>query len=315
MSRHPRKNRHQSNVSRIHYVAGALLLLWLVMIIQPWKWFQDTTSFDQSVPLPEPEVKISEADFLPAEPFSTADDLKKILVAYTADPSLGPAIEKFLQRLPDLRAALAPAGKHELPVTLDVLLQDHGETEEIVQQAANVVRSQELVYQLLKKNQYDVAAMEGSDVDPMTMDSLCEDIIAYGRQHNLPVPTKAQALAMIEQDFSTNGFTRYLAENTTTRMIGMEDRSLNHLHRLVLDQIKEAMVGNPTTIPIHRLDDLNELLSRLRSELSVAKTVLKLQQCQGQRGALVIGWAHKEDTIHIMKKMRIKGAFYNTLSP
>lgn len=264
-------------------------------------------------PPPVAQMSITDKDFKNEPLESCVDQVKLLITPHVDDKELGSNVKEVLTKLPDYKVLFDKAQKVAKGLQIDVILQDHGEADQQARKDPRVIKSQLKVFHALTYGNYDVVALEGFDIDPITLDGLAHQDL----EHNFKVfGTKGsleQAREALRQDFAIWGGMKYLIQSQSLKGMGIEYYPLNQLHRKVLDDEISHVKGLKVNLAIEDLHNLGDKLSLLRSKLAVVKTVLKLRETETTRGVIVIGYGHAEDISKILQHLHISSNFFLTI--
>ncbi|MFO0702951.1 MAG: hypothetical protein U0514_03815 [Candidatus Andersenbacteria bacterium] len=161
--------------------------------------------------------------------------------------------------------------------------------------------SQAQVRTLFEREHYDVIALEGAGYDPWTFENVLADT------------AKAQGLKVEElrplmiADAPNQAWMSFILEHPEQRMIGLEDDALLALHGELLRQL--GIYGRPTT----NWTPAEVTLGSSRSEIGLAKLLIKLDQVGGKRGAIVLGNAHDQSLLQSAEWFGINARMINTV--
>jgi hypothetical protein len=106
-----------------------------------------------------------------------------------------------------------------------------------------------------------------------------------------------------------SGSLQYADAHQRVRLVSSEDMPLHDLHELILKYVPPSDPASPSTSPEGQLE---LAVSRMRSELGLAKVILVMKQIGGTRGALAIGANHLSHYDDILPEYKMTTHTYNT---
>jgi VIT1/CCC1 family predicted Fe2+/Mn2+ transporter len=261
-------------------------------------------------PLPSPVVVVDEKDFTDDGFSSSVQGVMKVIRSHSKDPYLGPFVKQTLESTPEIEALIEPLFEvQEEGQTIDIILQNHGGNINSPEDARRTKYSQRLIYRLLQEGKYDVVAIEGSDLSPVTLQGLREQALKVFP----PEEVEPRLAEMMERISSV----RYAVDHPSAIVIGYEHDTLNLLGAEVGVEYEtsEELGQTRTQLSTKELWSFLNTLHYLDNEVAVARIIRELKQRGRKRGAIVIGYNHANHLIWMLKKLRIRSAVYDTYTP
>lgn len=207
--------------------------------------------------------------------------------------------ERLFQRADSLGQAL--------DLTVDIIGQIHRYDQETEAEHLEMLASQRRVYHLLDSLDYELIGSEGTSREKITIDSLTVTIrrsldFGFGTADSSVV---VQVAEIYRQD---DGVLAWLWDHPTSHVVGVEDHSLNQLHGAVINRVWRGQHPSLRTWLTWYVFEGN--LSRLRSEMALAKTIVAMAASGYHHGVIVIGTGHAADFIGLRKKYHVAGRYW-----
>lgn len=246
----------------------------------------------------------------PASADPLIDSLRVELGGWSGDLDIGFAVSPLQEALSQIEQSLNTAAARTEGKTIDLVLMVHtwaNARQGFVQPGVSTP-SQDEVYRLLANGHYDVIGSEGHTLERVTLPDFWIWLVAqvtkqYGSADTLVM--RQNFNLMLQED----GVLRYLRYHPNIQVTGIEELALNQLHSAVLD----ALDRRP--YEYEALDHLNWQLSRLRSRLAVAKTILRMDKLKVKHGCIVIGLYHESETLNLTDDWHVTGKVFRTVVP
>ena len=228
----------------------------------------------------------------------------------------GEMVSKFLDRTKEIEQLLndLPRLAKENPsVTLECILMIHPAVKADNLNDPDVVHSQDLVYRLLKQRTSSIVGCEGTSLSRVSIRSFLKEsverqAILLGQHGNVHSMKKS-----LKKVIHIHGYLRFLQEHLSAHLVGIEDPSTLNLH-FMIDRIcptDEIAMSN-----LHPLANLNKLLIRLRTYISVALLYKAIEANQEKKhGVLVVGAGHWKEFVSLHEELGIGIKFLETARP
>ncbi|GEM_PF-6822975 len=211
-------------------------------------------------------------------------------------------------KLSMFKGALQYVSDRSKGLDIDVVFQEHASlaNDSYQPKEENVLLSQGRIFNLLCKQNYDVVADEGSPLEPLTFETSVEAVVRYAVKHGQTSIDREKIRQVIRENLPIDAGLHYATEYPNKIVIGSEDESLNALHALILTN-QEDLVN---LLGQQKYDGLNAVLSITRSDIAIAKLVVKLRKEHKTRGAIIIGAAHYSRMKEIITRLGVASTFY-----
>jgi hypothetical protein len=234
------------------------------------------------------------------------EDLARIVPKFVDDPILGPTAKSLVDRLGYYKDFFNYYLPKAADLQIDYILQAHVEQISDPRNDMLVQMSQVRLKEILELVHYDVIGFEGGVTENVTFDSLLEEAKEYGKTTGTAIdPEKLRESVMASRN--TDGVLQFLFENPNSKVVGLEDRPLVHLHFTTLGLIPEQ----PTR---QELDELSDVLRYARSMYATARIIKKLHDVHGTRGVIPFGYRHGPEVRELATTLGFGSRFYTTLS-
>ncbi|MFH0952606.1 MAG: hypothetical protein V1838_05540 [Patescibacteria group bacterium] len=220
--------------------------------------------------------------------YQISPELQAGLVKYQYDPFIGPLVQQVQSKLPQYEALIDQAIKCGSGKEISIILQMHDIMTDDPVLLTAAAESQKVVKSYLDAQAYDIIAGEGYDCDPLTHENVVNMAITELKKDGMLV-TREQMEEGFKNSLIYDAVLQYCVVHPEAIIIGFEDMALNKLNDKALstEQFRSPL-------ELYQYRQLTDRLSELRSHVALAKLVLKLDKIGKQRGAMVIGYLHKD---------------------
>ncbi len=232
------------------------------------------------------------------EPFNAyQESLDEVINCYRHHPRLGLAANRVEANISQYQQMFSRASQVSPDVSVDVILQMHGDAAMAIHNDPVLVKNQETIVRLLSEKRYDVVAYEGYWSDPINRKTAIEESSSY----NTRIPMKTIEAA-IDKIMPIQSGLAYALNHPEALVIGSEDRAMMAFDELL---INEELDATGKTMSPHVAITL-----RWRDQIAIAKTLIKLRSVHGKRAVIVIGQLHRDQEVDILRHWHVLGDIY-----
>lgn len=226
-------------------------------------------------------------------------------------PALADVIASLRVDLPRIQKYLEDQFAKGKSKEIDIILQTHElYGRQVPASAAHdpVLASQYEVYATLKRGHYDLVGAEGFETESLSFDVVDQAVFAEAEQsRGYPLTSEErEKYRMKDKDAEYWGPLRYIHEVPACESIGLERKSAIALHNLMGNAPPE--IGDNL-----RYQRCYELVSRLRSQIALARVIERLDKTRKRRAALVIGFKHGSEVECCRRHLEIAGVTIDTV--
>lgn len=168
---------------------------------------------------------------------------------------------------------------------------------------SRLLRCQQEIYRLLVDGHYDVVASESFSAEHITLDEIDKE--TFKKLPKLGIPLTEELRKKIRGAavafFPVCGALRFCIDHPTTESLGCERESVKQLHSWLYT------MGSKVGPLIPETKNLDAELTKLRSQIALARLLVRLDAVHKRRGVLVIGRGHQPELEAYRSLLGLKG--------
>lgn len=172
-----------------------------------------------------------------------------------------------------------------------------------------ILASQNEVYLALKRGHYDLIAAESFEIESLSFDAINQSIFAeVERRSGYPITEEDwEKFRIKEAELPYWGALKYVHEYPTCDSVGLERKAAIALHN-EMGNVSEKLRNAPA------YDRCYQFMSRLRSQIALARVLERLDKTKKRRAALVMGFRHREELECCRSHLGIQGITVDAVS-
>ncbi len=161
---------------------------------------------------------------------------------------------------------------------IDIVLQVHVDGT-VDEQQIDVLSSQQQISDIFEQKQYELIGLENDSLDPWSLEEAFMRFEKAGVTHD-------RFMWNLYRQAPEHAWIMHLLEHPEQRMIGIEDDALLELEQAYVGPYAKEHGRFP-------VNDYTRAFTNVRSEIGLAKLLIKLHNLDLKRGAIVMGYLHE----------------------